>query len=250
MATLSLWEYKDTLRQMTEKFNAAVEAIIALQESTGSVNTATSEQLQQIQTTFEQELENIKTELNSKVNSVTVEDLHLENVDNTSDLDKPVSTATQQAIDAAVEDMATTEEVGDELVTDNLYDPDISAPVKQYIEERLAELFTAYTGGEWQPEYNIATDTKLGVIKSGSEVTVDQNTGKLTIPALNGILVRITTLETNVTALSSSLETNNAATSQLVQDRGIMSNLQTTNKSSIVGSINEIHQLIKELDEG
>lgn len=250
MATLSPWEYKDTLRQMTEKFNAAVEAVIALQESTGSVGTATSEQLQQIQTTFEQELNNIKTELNNKASSVTVEDLHLENVDNTSDLDKPVSTATQQAIDAAVKDMATTEEIGAELTTDNLYAPDISAPVKQYIEERLTELFTAYTGGEWKPEYNIATDTKLGVIKSGEEVTVDQNTGKLTVPALNEILVRITTLETNVTAVSSSLETNNATISQLVQDRGTMSNLQTTNKSSIVGAINEIHQSIKELDEG
>lgn len=250
MATLSPWEYKDTLRQMTEKFNAAVEAVIALQESTGSVNTATSEQLQQIQTTFEQELESIKSELNNKVSSVTVADLHLDNVDNTSDLDKPVSTATQQAIDKAVEDMATTEEVGAELATDNLYDPDISAPVKQYVEERLAELFTAYTGGTWQPEYNIATDTKLGVIKSGDVVTVDQNTGKLTIPALDGILNRLTTLETNVDAIRNSLETNNAATSQLTQDRGTMSALQTNNKSSLVGAINEIRQLIKELDEG
>lgn len=250
MATLSPWEYKDTLRQMTEKFNAAVEAVIALQESTGSVNTATSEQLQQIQTTFEQELEDIRAELNNKVNSVTVADLHLENVDNTSDLDKPVSTATQQAIDAAVENMATTEEVGTELNTDNLYDPDISAPVKQYIEERLTELFTAYTGGEWKPEYNIATATQLGVIKSGDEVTVDPNTGKLTIPALVGILNRLTTLETNAAATLSSLETNNAATSQLTQDRGTMSNLHTETKSSIVDAINEIHQMVKQLDEG
>lgn len=250
MATLSPWEYKDTLRQMTEKFNAAVEAIIALQGSTGSVSTATLEQLQQIQTTFEQELENIRTELDNKVNSVTVEDLHLENVDNTSDLDKPVSTATQQAIDRAVENMATTEEAGAELNTDNLYDPDISAPIKQYIEERLTELFNAYTSGDWKPEYNIATDTQLGVIKSGSEVTVDPNTGKLSVPSLNEILVRLNTLEVNVTDISNSLETNNAATSQLTQDRGIMSNLQTTTKSSIVGAINEIHQMVKQLDEG
>lgn len=250
MATLSPWEYKDTLRQMTEKFNAAVAAVLALQESTGSVNAATSEQLQEIQTTFAQELEDIRTELNQKVNSVTVSDLHLENVDNTSDLDKPVSTATQQAIDEAVEDMATTEEIGDELTADNLYDPEVSAPVKQYIEERLEELFTAYTGGEWHPEYNIATATQLGVIKSGDVIAVDPTTGKLTIPALADILSRITTIEANINTITTSLETNNAATSQLTQDRGTMSSLQTAVKSSLVGAINEIHQLVKELDEG
>lgn len=250
MITLSPWEYKDTLRQMTEKFNAAVEAVIALQNSTGGTSSATSEQLQQIQTTFEQELNAIRIELNNKVNSVTVEDLHLENVDNTSDLNKPVSIATRQAINAAVENMATTEEIGTELTTDALYDPDISAPVKQYIEERLTELFTAYTGGEWKPEYNIATDTKLGVVKSGDEVIVDRSTGKLTMPALSEILVRITTLETNVSAISNSLETNKATTSQLVQDRGTMSSLQTTTKSSIVGAINEIYKITKEFTEG
>ena len=221
-----------------------------LQQSTGDVNAATAEQLDQIQKDFDQELHEIKAELETKVGSVSAEDLNLGNVDNTSDMDKPVSTATQQAIDAAVEDMATTEEVGAELNVSNLYDPEVSAPVKQYIEERLTELFSAYTGGDWKPEYNIATTTQLGVIKSGDEVSVDPNTGKLSVPALTNILARLGALETNLTAIKTSLETNNAATSQLEKDRGNITLLQTATKSSIVDAINEIHKMVKELDEG
>lgn len=250
MATISPWEYKDTLRQMTEKFNAAVEAIITLQTSTEGVNESTMKQLTTIQETFSDELEQIKTELETKVSSVTAEDLHLGNVDNTSDMDKPVSTATQAAIDKAVEEMATTEEVGVELKTDNLYDPDATAPVKQYIEERIAELFSAYSGGTYKTEYGIATDTKLGVIKSGDEVVVNQSSGKLTVPALITIESRLKSLEDGLAAVKTSLESNNTATSQLIKDRGTMSSLSTSKKSSLVDAINELQKKLKELDEG
>lgn len=139
MANLAIWEYKDTLRQMTDKFNAVVTAL--------------------------------------------------------NDL--------QQVVDDAVENMVATEEVGSELTVTGLYDPQVSAPVKQYIESRLTELFAGYTGGTWQPDYNIATNNQLGVIKSGNVVTVDPNTGTLDIPALSNILSRLTTLETELATLKS-----------------------------------------------
>lgn len=248
MATLSPWEYKDTLRQMTEKFNLAVASVIALQESTETVNGATSEQLQQIQTTFAVELKAIREDLDTKVSSVTAQDLNLGNVDNTSDLDKPISTATQTALDQLEGEMPTTEEVGAEFNTANLYDPEVTAPVKKYIDDRIDELWAGAWEGQ-HPTYNIASADKLGVIKSGDVVSVDPTTGKLTIPALSGILDRLETLETNVTNLTESLETNNRATSLAVYNIGIMDQLQTKTKSSLVDAINENNQLIKQSHE-
>lgn len=248
MATLSPWEYKDTLRQMTEKFNLAVSSVIALQESTETVNSATSEQLQQIQTTFAAELEAIREDLGTKVSSVTAQDLNLGNVDNTSDLDKPISTATQTALDQLESEMPTTEEVGAEFNTANLYDPEVTAPVKKYIDNRIDELWAGAWEGQ-HPSYNIATAEKLGVIRSGDVVEVDPTTGRLAIPALSGILDRLAALETNTNNIKESLETNNTATSKVIQDAGDVTQLQTEDKSSLVNAINENHQMIRQLYE-
>lgn len=248
MATLSPWEYKDTLRQMTEKFNLAVSAVLALQESTETVNTATSEQLQMIQSTFAEELETIRQDLDTKVSSVTAQDINLGNVDNTSDMDKPISTATQTALDQLEGEMPTTEEVGAEFNTANLYDPEVSTPVKNYIDNRMDELWAGAWEGQ-RPTYNIASETVLGVIKSGDEVKVDPTTGRLTIPALAGILSRLDALETKANNLTESLETNNAATSKLIHDTGNIEQLETENKSSLVTAINENHQMIRQLYE-
>lgn len=137
MADLAVWEYKDSLRQMTDKFNAVV---IALNEL-------------------------------------------------------------QKVVNDTVENIVSTEEVGSELTTTGLYDPQISAPVKQYIESRLIELFAGYTTGTWQPNYNIATNTQLGVVKSGDVVTVNPSTGMLDIPELPSILSRLNKLETELATL-------------------------------------------------
>lgn len=246
MATLSPWEYKDTLRQMTEKFNLAVAAVLSLQESTETVNTATSERLQMIQSTFAEELEAIRQDLDTKVSSVTAQDIDLGNVDNTSDLDKPISTATQTALDQLEGEMPTTEEVGAEFNTANLYDPEVSTPVKNYIDNRIDELWAGAWEGQ-RPTYNIASETTLGVIKSGDEVKVDPTTGRLTIPALAGILSRLEALETKTDDIKESLETNNAATSKLIHDAGTIEQLETEDKSSLVNAINENHQMIRQL---
>ena len=237
------WELKDTLRQMTQKFNDAVAAINELQDSSTTVNAATTERLTQLETQFNTSIQELSNELETKVSEVSAVDLGLDKVDNTSDMDKPVSTAQQAAIDAAVEDMVTSEEIGDELNTLNLYDPEVSYPVKQYIENRMAELFNGL-GTTYTPEYNIASDSQLGVVKSGGDATINQTTGQIEIPKL----AQIVTIKSSLQALTQSLESNNAATSQLVTYTGDLTNLQTTNKTSLVDAINELYQMIRELD--
>lgn len=241
--TAQPWELKDTLRQMTQKFNDAVAAINELQDSSTTVNAATTEKLNELQTELNTSIDELKNELSTKVSEVTAESVGLDKVDNTSDMDKPVSTAQQAAIDAAVEDMVTSEEIGDELNTLNLYDPEVTAPVKKYVEDRLAELFNAL-GKDYTPKYNVASDSQLGVVKSGGDVTVDTSTGLMTVTNLT----KIDDLQNMVTALNVSLETNNTETSKLVKDAGDVTQLSTQTKTSLVDAINELHKMITELD--
>ena len=237
------WELKDTLRQMTQKFNDAVAAINELQDSSTTVNAATTERLTQLETTFNESIQELSDELDTKVSEVSAVAIGLDKVDNTSDMDKPVSTAQQAAIDAAVADMVTSEEIGDELNTLNLYDPEISPPVKQYIENRMAELFNGL-GTTYTPEYNIASESQLGVVKSGGDATINQTTGQIEIPKL----AQIDTVKASLQAVTQSLESNNQVTTKTANDIGDLVNLQTTNKTSLVDAINELYQMIRELD--
>ena len=234
------WELKDTLRQMTQKFNNAVIAINELQDSSTTVNAATTEKITQLETTFNNTIETMQHELDTKVSNVTAESVGLDKVDNTSDMDKPVSTAQQAAINAAVEDMVTSEEIGDELNTLNLYDPVVSQPVKNYIEDRIIELYN----GTYSTSYNIANENRLGVIKSGGDVNVNQSTGQLEIPKLT----QLDTLKTSLQSLTESLESNNTATSELINNVGNLNTLKTQNKTSLVDAINELYQMITEID--
>lgn len=241
------WEYKDTLRQMVDKFNVAVSAILDLQVNTKNVNDATIQAMEEIQNNFNDELETIKQDLKSKIDSVTAEDLNLGNVDNTSDMDKPVSTATQEAINSATKNMATTEEVSGELKTIELYDPEISTPVKTYIENRIAELFNAYQNNTYNPDYRIATADRLGVIKSGGAAEVDPNSGLIEIPRLDALRDEVNRVKTNITTLTEALESNNTSTSELIRNQGELNDLTTINKTSLVTAINELVAMVNEL---
>ena len=241
------WELRDTLREMTEKYNGAVEVINSLQDSSTTVNAATTEKLNELETNLNNSIESLTQQLNDKVDEVSAADLGLDKVDNTSDMDKPVSTAQQAAIDAAVEDMITSEEV-EELNVLNLYAPEVSTPVKEYIESRIRELFNGYTGGDFTASYNIASSDELGVVKSGGDILVDSDTGLMNVPALPTIQSDVTTMKTNINAMLTSLETNNTATSQIEQEKGTLDTLKTQNKTSIVDAINELYDMIQELD--
>lgn len=238
------WDLKDTLRQMTEKYNAAVDALNELENSSTQVNEATTERLNEIQRTFNQSIEEIQQELNGKIDSVTAEDLGLGNVDNTADMDKPVSTAQQQAIEDATSEFASTAEVGnDELNTENLYDPEVSAPVKLYIERRLAELLGTTVG------YEIASEEQLGIVKAGGDISVNPTTGKMYVTSLNNILRNISSLQTGLSRVVESLESNNAVTSELAKLQGNLTELETSAKNSIVASINSMNHVLDEVTE-
>lgn len=88
---LQEWQLDDTARQMTKKFNQTVKVVNTLYDSRNQVPEGTKK-----------ELERLQSEINSKPDKVTKEDVGLGEVDNTSDMDKPVSTAQQKAINEAV----------------------------------------------------------------------------------------------------------------------------------------------------
>lgn len=99
------WQNQDSARTMTNKYNKTVEEVNELKQQSSQSN---SEQ--------EKTLQEIRKELDSKVNSETAKtDLQLDKVDNTSDMDKPVSNPTARAIENAVEGMLTSEPIDSEL---------------------------------------------------------------------------------------------------------------------------------------
>ena len=248
MANVLPWDYKDTLRVMTEKFNVVVTALNELQTNSEGVNTQTIQALTELQNDLNTEINEIKEELSTKVSNITAEDLNLDQVDNTSDMNKPVSTATRQAIDEAVSDMLTSEEAGYEIEGQNLPDPEVSAPIKQYIEDRLTELFIAYNNGTYSPEYNIASTTRLGVVKASDRVTVNETTGHLDVPEIDTIQSDVAVITSRLNTAVDVLESNNTATSKLVQDVGNVTGLATVNKNSLVAAINELVQKVNDLD--
>lgn len=232
------WELKDTLRQMTEKFNNAVEEIKNLQTSSTEVNEATTERLSELQNYVNTELSGIQRKLNQKIESVSAEDIGLDKVNNTSDVDKPVSTAQREAIDAALQTalnassgQLTSEEIDNVEIESNGDDPEVSAPVKAYINERIQEL-AAQSG---VASYGIASKTVSGVVRASDDVQVNSQTGAMSVPALSGIQSR----------LEQSIQGN----AEVARQVGNISGLNTEEKSTLVGAINEIVQKLSELDD-
>lgn len=221
------WEQKDNLRTMTSKFNDAVQELEDLKESSTQVNEATEERFTQMEQSVSEQFHQVNEELEKKVSSVTAEDLGLGEVDNTSDIDKPVSTAQQQAIDdaksEAMRDMLTSEEAGQEI--ENEGNPEVSAPVKEYIDERIQEI-GAQSG---ITSYGIATKTVLGVVKASGDVEVNSETGVMSIPKLKSVSEKL-----------------DQAVIKFTKDHdnmGTLTDLQTTDKSTLVAAINETFQL-------
>lgn len=223
-----LWKDKDTLRNMTSKYNGAVSqfqnSIQELSESSQQVNEATEKKFSELQTSVDKQFEEVSEELGKKVESVTAADIGLGNVDNTSDKDKPVSTAQQKAIDDAIDKFASefTEEIpGEEPIGD---DPEVSTPVKEYIDDQIKDAVAHIAIG-------VASDTVLGGIKSSDDIKVDPKSGKATVPAL-----------AELTRVKESLNSNNQTTQKMLDNQGTIEDLQTEDKT-LVGAINEVFQL-------
>lgn len=221
------WQQKDNLRTMTSKYNAAIQELEELKTSSTQVNQATEAKFTQMEQYMTEQIQQINEELDQKVSNVTAEDLGLGNVDNTADIDKPVSTAQQQAItDAKAEllaEMLTSEEIGQEISVGS--NPEVSAPVKEYIDDRIQEI-GAQSG---VISYGIASTDVLGVVKASDDVSVDSETGALSVPKLTQITEKL-----------------NQAVVEFTKDHdnmGTLTDLQTTDKSTLVAAINETFQL-------
>lgn len=233
------WKDRDGLSTMTSKYNQAVqrfnERIEQLEDTAEDVNQGTQQKFTELETTMNERFQSVSEELNKKVESVTKEDIGLGNVDNTSDVDKPVSTAQQKAIDDAIDQFASefTQEIpGEDPIGD---DPEVSTPVKQYIDERIKDAVT-------QVGVGIATETVLGGIKASEDIAVDPKTGKATVKGY-------TEHKKLVESVKESLNTNNQLTQKISDNQGTMSELQTTNKTDLVSAINEVFQLGSERKE-
>lgn len=175
------WEQKDNLRTMTSKFNDTVQELEDLKESSTQVNEATEERFTQIEQSVSEQFQQVNEELDKKVSSVTAEDLGLGEVDNTSDIDKPVSTAQQQAIDdaksEAMKDMLTSEEAGQEIESEG--NPEVSAPIKEYILEYVSEKLDQAVIEFTKDHDNMGTLTDLQTTNKSSLVAAINETFQL-----------------------------------------------------------------------
>lgn len=227
------WQEKDTLRQMTSKHNSTVEyfneRVESLEKTSSEVNQGTLQKFEELDTELEEKFNQLSEEIDKKAENITAADIGLGNVDNTSDMDKPVSTAQQAAIDAAIEQFADefTEEIPDEDPIGD--DPEISAPVKEYIEERIKDAVSKTSIG-------IASETVLGGIKASDDIEVNQTTGKATVKGYSD-------LKQSISSFKETLDSNNRVTQKVFDNQGTMDDLQTEDKTTLVAAINEVFQL-------
>ena len=256
------WQNKDTLRNMTSKYNSTVEQVSTdianLQDNVtrldNEVNSATTTRLEEVENTISElrqsadntqtQLEQINEELNTKISSVSKDDIGLSNVDNTSDMDKPVSTAQQKALDdlagviaddavLAVEErlVATVPQETDpgEIHGDT---PELSPLVKNYVAEKIHE----YAVQEGIEPYGVATKDSMGLIRASDSIQVDSETGIATVPRYNELVGAVSTLPAVVEVTNKTMET----VTNFSKVQGDLNDLQTTDKSSVVNAINEL----------
>ena len=94
------WKDGDSARTMTKKYNDTAIEVGQLKDK-----------IERVVTPIPQQLEHLQNQIDQKMSEVTAEDVGLGNVDNTADIDKPVSTAQSIAIKLAVKDMLTSQPV-------------------------------------------------------------------------------------------------------------------------------------------
>ena len=230
------WQQNDTLRQMTSKFNTAVEEVEGLKQSSTQVNEATQKKFTEMETSVKEQFQQVNEELGKKLSSVTAEDIGLGEVDNTSDIDKPVSTAQQEAIDTAktevlneTSDRLTSEEAGTEV--EDADDPEISPVIKNYIDKKIRELAALSV----VDNFGIAETNVLGVVKATDDVNVDSATGKMTVPAL-------ATLKEEQENSKKRVDSIIQAVSKIGDDT-----LNTQSKT-IIAAINELYNMLTSLN--
>lgn len=134
-------------------------------------------------TNFEPKNENIQSHISSTENphGVTKAQVGLENVDNTSDLDKPISTATQSALDLKADDDVVVKLIGDETVEGIktfTSSPIVPTPTEEF-QVATKEYVDAHAGGGVGSSDLVSlSDVALGIIEDGDSLVYDSATGK------------------------------------------------------------------------
>ena len=98
MAKLLPWEMGDSARRMVTKFNNLVSQVTEMSEFQQSVPPGVRDALKELSEELRQKLQLV----DQKVDTLDKSSVGLDRVDNTSDMEKPVSTLQKQAISEAV----------------------------------------------------------------------------------------------------------------------------------------------------
>lgn len=168
-----------------------------------------------------------------KFNSFNDFNNKLSNVDNTADIDKPVSNPQKEYINNFINISVDLTEEADEAEFDILNgvegyptypESEISPPIKDFIREEILNVGNRI--GMLPPD--IATDKRAGIIKSGGDIAVDAK-GNVTLP----------TITSAITDLQGSINDLNDKASTI----GQLEDLKTTERKSLVDAINEVFQL-------
>ena len=137
--------------------------------------------------------ESLNAHIENKNNphEVTAEQIGLGNVDNTSDLDKPISTATQSAIDSLLSDIndeITARELSDELLKTAINNEETRAKdVENFLQSQLDEIDISGLAQAIEDEIQRATDVESSLqSKIESEETRAINAESLLSTAISG----------------------------------------------------------------
>lgn len=181
------WQENDTLRQMTTKFNSLIDELEQLKLKSSQSNSVTEKKFTELSEDVAQKFNDVTDELNKEIKN-NIDGLNLDNL--------PVSDLQQEAIDAAksevlemMDDRITSTEIGEEI--ESINDPDVSAPVKEYIIKKIYEALAARDENSGLIEYNVAGTLNLGVVRSSEDVQVDEKTGLMTTPLINQKIEKI-----------------------------------------------------------
>lgn len=198
------WSESTPLNEMKTAHNKAVDTFATeINKVSEAVENTLPEEIDQLKEDLQSATDNMDQSISKAIDELTPANVGLSNVDNTSDEDKPVSTLQQEAIAQAISDFATNsvEEVPGDPIGD---DPALSPTAKAYIAERVQEIAEM----EGAIPVTTATTTKLGLVKGGGDVIIEEN-GTLKVD--QGIKQQITAAGS--LASTAQIKADNVATS-------------------------------------
>lgn len=174
---------------------------------------------------------------NSRV--LTKVDVGLGNVDNTSDLDKPISTATQGALDDKVDNSRVLTDVpAGAVFTDTVYTHPAAHPAAMVTEDATRRFVTDTEKADWNAKLSGADiPTKVSQLENDVPYVTADELGEAGL----GDMVK-SIYDKNNDGIVDRADLADSVPWDGVMDKpiGVLSNLKTTVKDEIVGAINEL----------